>query len=50
MKINKQIQQIQSKTETAQSLLKNSSFEVYKEDYLAQGKILNNWERVQGVG
>ncbi len=46
-KITQKIKQINSSVETAQSFLTDLSFTAYQEDYLTQGKILNNTKQAQ---
>ncbi|MBC8180168.1 DUF86 domain-containing protein [candidate division KSB1 bacterium] len=46
-KINQKIKQINLSLKTAQSFLTKKSFAVYKENYITQGKILDNMKQAQ---
>ena len=46
-KITKMIEETQNAISIAQSFLKERAFEYYKEDYLSQGKILENMKMAQ---
>jgi len=45
--INHKIKEIKSATRTAQSFLTDQSFAAYQEDYLTQGKIMDNLKQAQ---
>jgi len=49
-KINQKIKQINLSLKTAQSFLTEQPFADYEDDYLTQGKMLDNMKQVQGVG